>query len=83
MKEVVSDSFHFGLRRLLEQYPELQRQASVAHYFTELIETYGDALRSREKYGTVGGEDRMLHEHYVSVCNELEMCLLDNLHQAK
>ena len=79
MNEATSDSFQFGLKALLKKHPDLQPYASMAHQLTELIETYGEALRSRAKYETDGGEHELILAHYKSVCIELEEHLRSSL----
>lgn len=77
--EARSDSFHFDLKALLDRHPEIAPYGPTANQLTELIETYGDALRSREKYQTDSGNHGMVVAHYISVCNELEEHLLSSL----
>jgi hypothetical protein len=79
VNEATSDSFQFGLKALLKKHPDLQSYASTAHQLTELIETYGEALQSRAKYQTDGGEHELILAHYESVCIELEEHLRSSL----
>ncbi|MBB3565146.1 hypothetical protein FHX06_006516 [Rhizobium sp. BK512] len=79
MNEATSDSFQFGLKALLKKHPDLQSYASTAHQLTELIETYGEALQSRAKYQTDGGEHELILAHCESVCIELEEHLRSSL----
>jgi hypothetical protein len=79
VEDASSDSFQFGLKALLDKHPELRPCVPMARNLTELIETYGDALRSKEKYLTDGGDHEMILAHYMSVCSELEEHLLFGL----
>lgn len=79
MDDASSDSFHFGLKALLADHPQLRLYASRAYHFTELIETYGDALKARQKYRADGADHKMVLAHYDSVCRELEEHLAGSL----
>ncbi|CDM62429.1 MULTISPECIES: hypothetical protein [Rhizobium] len=57
------DSFRYGLAALLVRCPHLRAYAHIAHWWTEDIENYGDAVRFRDKQRAEGG-DRMLLEEY-------------------
>ncbi len=48
-KEVRSESFQTGLKPLLDKHPELRSYVMVARRWTELIETYGDAVMAKSE----------------------------------
>jgi hypothetical protein len=43
----------------------------MAHRWTEIIETYGEALKSRAKWQTDSADHKMILDHYESDCKEL------------
>ncbi len=51
----------------------------MANHLTELIETYGDAVESKEKYLSDDGDHELILVHYMSVCSELEEHFLSSL----
>ncbi|MBB3656669.1 hypothetical protein FHX15_001897 [Rhizobium sp. BK650] len=77
-KEASSESFQIGLKSLLDRHPELRPYVPVASRWTELIETYGDALMAKAKWQSDTSDHEMILDHYVAVCDELEATLLAN-----
>jgi hypothetical protein len=71
MEDLRFDSFRYGLAVLLMRRPHLRPYADIAHWWTEEIENYGDAVRFRDKLRAKGG-NRMLLEEYEQICIELE-----------
>jgi GrpB-like predicted nucleotidyltransferase (UPF0157 family) len=71
MEDPRLDSFRYGLAALLMRRPHLRPYAHMAHWWTEDIENYGDAVRFRDKLRAEGG-DKMLLEEYERLCIQLE-----------
>ncbi|WP_028748185.1 hypothetical protein [Rhizobium mesoamericanum] len=71
MAAATFDSFRYGLAVLLVRCPDLRRYAHIAHWWTEEIENYGDAVRFRDKLRDEDG-DRLLLDEYEQLCTELE-----------
>ncbi|MBB3655285.1 hypothetical protein FHX15_000484 [Rhizobium sp. BK650] len=75
-KEVSSESFQIGLKSLLDKHPELKPYVPIASRWTELIETYGDAVMAKARWQSDSSDHELILDHYVAVCGELEATLL-------
>jgi hypothetical protein len=65
------DRFRYGLAALLMRRPHLRSYALIAHRRIEDVETYGDAIRFREKLLAEAGDKTRLEE-CERFCTELE-----------
>jgi len=77
-KEISSESFQNGLKSLRDKHPELRSYVMVAPRWTELIETYGDAVMAKAQWQSDTSDHEMILDHYIAVCDELEATLLAN-----
>ncbi|SEH51268.1 hypothetical protein SAMN05216228_10023 [Rhizobium tibeticum] len=71
MEEQHFDGFRYGLAALLLRCPHLRPYAHIAHWWTEDIEEYGDAVRFRDRL-RAEGDNKALLEEYEQICIELE-----------
>ncbi|AVA23795.1 hypothetical protein NXC24_PA00149 (plasmid) [Rhizobium sp. NXC24] len=65
------EKYRYGLATLLVRRPHLRCHAKAAHWWSDVLENYADAIRVRDRLRAEGDDSKLIAE-YEELCHELE-----------